>query len=136
MRVYDNFDDIDTTELVDGEIVSTKEDAAHGSNIYDYVQQLVLDRSNKDNLLSDEETVSFATETVMSYDGVAYVTWSLNTNVVAGFKLNGVKYTQGMTYIGYASCAIPFKKGDTLQIINATTTNVRYYNQRYYGGRN
>lgn len=87
------------------------------------------------NVLSDEETVSFATETMMGYDGVVYASWSLNTGVVAYFKLNGVTYPQGTTNTGHISCAIPFKKGDTLQITNATTTKVAYYKLRDYTGR-
>ena len=39
LKVYDDYEDIDTTELVDGEIVSTKENA--GANVYDYVNELI-----------------------------------------------------------------------------------------------
>lgn len=41
IKVYDSYDDIDTTDLVDGEIVSTKETSADGSNVYDYINGLV-----------------------------------------------------------------------------------------------
>lgn len=37
MKVYDDYDSIDTSELVEGEIVSTKETSADGSNVYDYI---------------------------------------------------------------------------------------------------
>jgi hypothetical protein len=40
LKVYDDFEDIDTTDLVDGEIVSTKENGA-GGNVYDYVKSLL-----------------------------------------------------------------------------------------------
>ena len=43
LKVYDDYDSIDTTELVDGEIVSTKETAADGSNIYDYIDKHIAD---------------------------------------------------------------------------------------------
>ena len=39
LKVYDDYEDIDTTDLVDGEIVSTKENA--GANVYDYVKSMV-----------------------------------------------------------------------------------------------
>ena len=39
LKVYDDYDSIDTTDLVDGEIVSTKETAADGSNVYDYIDK-------------------------------------------------------------------------------------------------
>lgn len=41
LKVYDDYNSIDTTDLVDGEIVSTKEVAADGSNVYDYINGLV-----------------------------------------------------------------------------------------------
>lgn len=41
LKVYDSYEDIDTTELVDGEVVSTKEDAADGNNVYDYIDYRV-----------------------------------------------------------------------------------------------
>ena len=39
LKVYDSYEDIDTTELIDGEVVSTKETSADGSNIYDYINE-------------------------------------------------------------------------------------------------
>jgi hypothetical protein len=148
LKVYDRYEDIDTTDLVDGEIVSTKEDGA-GGNVYDYVQQLILDRINKDNLLSEWEDITLpstaATAITMDYDGFIYVdAYADGSQVGAWVNLyvNGKLFRNRVdvsTYnISAPSVTVPVKKGDVvyLQGQNMKTKRAAFYKQRYYGGRN
>lgn len=144
LKVYDSYDDIDTTDLVDGEVVSTKEVAGNGSNVYDYIQQLVLERSTADNLLSDREAIAVGTYT-MDYDGfiqayMPYATSGSGRNM--SININGTAVLNN-NYGGSGSAAysslVPVRKGDVVVLSKEGSGNGFYawfYKQRYYGGRN
>jgi hypothetical protein len=60
LKVYDDFEDIDTTALADGEIVSTKENEA-GGNVYDYIDKQIADAVEDAQSYSTEETLTGGT---------------------------------------------------------------------------
>jgi hypothetical protein len=144
LKVYDDFEDIDTTDLVDGEIVSTKENGV-GGNVYDYVQQLILDRSNKDNLLSEWEDItlptSAATAITMDYDGYLHTEVLLDRTESVRMYINGAALSIGdnssnnSQYVAWSNT--PVKKGDVIYVTRAPErSKAAFYKQRYYGGRN
>lgn len=144
LKVYDDYDSIDTTELVDGEIVSTKETAGNGSNVYDYINEMLT----KENLLSEWEAITIPTsaETAMTmmYDGYITCVASRDTSIymyVDG-HIEAVSIARTSEYAQPSINAFPFKKGQSIYVrtengsLDTNYSRVAYYKQRYYGGRN
>ena len=143
IKVYDDFDSIDKTALADGEIVSTKEDGA-GGNVYDYINEMLT----KENLLSDFETITLPTSAAnamtMEYDGELVI----QVNGINGQQTNASFYVNNIligatsmsgTYVLSTLRNFSFTRGDVIYATisgGSFTTKVRYYKQRYYGGRN
>ena len=136
LKVYDDYASIDTTDLVDGEIVSTKETAADGSNVYDYINGMLT----KENLLSEWEDITIPTsaETAMTmqYDGFISVRGATGSG-------NSVLYINDVDFLNNSydsdsnDIPYPVKKGDVIYGSNLASSKsmAAFYKQRYYGGR-
>lgn len=149
LKVYDSYEDIDTTELVDGEVVSTKEEAADGSNVYDYIDNKILERSTADNLLSEWEDITlpaYASAAItMQYDGFIYVDAQVEGDGKGAWVylfVNDKLFRSRMDTSAYnmnaTSLTVPVKKGDVVYLAgqNRKVSRAAFYKQRYYGGRN
>lgn len=141
LKVYNSYEDIDPTELADGEIVSTKETAGNGSNVYDYINEMLT----KENLLSEWEDItlptSAATAITMDYDGYLHTEVLLNTTESVRMYINGASLSIGdnssnnSQYVAWSNT--PVKKGDVIYVSRAPErSKAVFYKQRYYGGRN
>ena len=100
---------------------------------------------DKDNLLSDRETVTITTtDTTMDYDGYLYISVSGGPSPQSYvLYINSDMYSLQNDMIGSSTFAnssycFPFRKGDKIHTgANATSSYyAQYYKQRYYGGRN
>jgi hypothetical protein len=92
LKVYDDFEDIDTTALADGEVVSTKENGV-GGNVYDYVKDYVEEQIADAQSYSTEETLTGGTwiDGKPIYRRVIYY-W-LNGAVAPGVTLSNAIYS-------------------------------------------
>lgn len=105
LKVYDSYEDIDTTKLVDGEVVSTKEGAADGNNVYDYVDKQI------DNQIAEAK------------DSILDIAQSYSTEdqLTGGFWIDGMPIHRKVistTRSGSGSFTFPTTISDVDKIIN------------------